>query len=186
MQFASPVTARTYSDRAVDRSWSEWAAENLMPAGKDVVDIGCGGGIYSRGFAALGARSVIGVDKTAQYVAEASSGVTHDGAITFRDVCQSDAECVTRPARVRTAFQQSVVAVDANGADCARPPVELQIGRDLVSHASQGVARGTVDPRFDAEATRMIVVRLRRRRKAVRREARRLDCFLRLHAPDHD
>jgi SAM-dependent methyltransferase len=84
MQFASPQTARTYSDRAVDESWREWAALNLMPAGKDVVDIGCGGGIYSYGFLALGARSVIGVDKTDQYVAEAKSRSRPEDAVVFQ------------------------------------------------------------------------------------------------------
>jgi len=123
MQFASPVTARTYSDRAVDRSWSEWAAETLMPAGKDVVDIGCGGGIYSRGFAALGARSVIGVDKTAQYVAEASSGATHEGAITFRS---GDAGATTLPdASADIVFERAVIH-HLSEAQLARNAVEAR------------------------------------------------------------
>src|SRR5690349_9008031 len=84
VQFASPAAARTYSDRGVDLSWNEWAAENLQPARKDVVDIGCGGGIYSFGFAALGARSVIGVDKTDQYIAEAKSRVAPADAVAFQ------------------------------------------------------------------------------------------------------
>ena len=84
MQFASPATARTYSDRAVAASWNDWAAQNLMPAGKDVVDIGCGGGIYSFGFAALGARSVIGIDKSRQYIDEARHGVAQFETVAFR------------------------------------------------------------------------------------------------------
>jgi ubiquinone/menaquinone biosynthesis C-methylase UbiE len=83
MQFSSPATARTYSDRAVDASWNEWAARNFAPAGKDVVDIGCGGGIYSFGFAALGARSVIGIDKSRQYIDEARQRVSPSDAIAF-------------------------------------------------------------------------------------------------------
>jgi 2-polyprenyl-3-methyl-5-hydroxy-6-metoxy-1,4-benzoquinol methylase len=83
MQFASPATARTYSDRIVDASWSEWAARHLMPAGKDVIDIGCGGGIYSSGFAALGARSVIGIDRSEQYIDEARQRIAPSDAITF-------------------------------------------------------------------------------------------------------
>ena len=90
MQFSSSATARTYSDRAVDASWSEWASLNLMAAGKDVVDIGCGGGIYSYGFAALGACSVVGVDKTDQYIVEAQSGVTQPDTIAFRSGDASD------------------------------------------------------------------------------------------------
>jgi SAM-dependent methyltransferase len=36
-----------------------------------VVDLGCGGGIYSRGFASLGAKSVIGIDLSPRYIDEA-------------------------------------------------------------------------------------------------------------------
>lgn len=84
MQFSSPSTSRTYSDRAVDRSWNEWALANLDPAGKDVVDIGCGGGIYSFGFAAIGAKSVLGIDLSQQYLEEARTCSPTDGVVTFR------------------------------------------------------------------------------------------------------
>ena len=94
MQFASPATARTYSDREVDSSWRDWAVENLMPAGKDVIDIGCGGGIYSFAFAALGARSVIGIDQSRQYIDEAKQRVSPSDAITF---CSGTAEDTQLP-----------------------------------------------------------------------------------------
>jgi SAM-dependent methyltransferase len=68
----------------VDRSWNEWARLNLDPMGKDVVDIGCGGGIYSRGFAAIGAKSVIGIDLSLQYLEEARGSSRTGGAIEFR------------------------------------------------------------------------------------------------------
>jgi ubiquinone/menaquinone biosynthesis C-methylase UbiE len=107
MLFASPTTARTYSDRAVDQSWNEWAARNLGPAGKDVVDIGCGGGIYSFGFAALGARSVIGIDKSAQYIDEARRGVSVSGAVTFRS---GDAQDTRLPdASADIVFERAVI-----------------------------------------------------------------------------
>jgi ubiquinone/menaquinone biosynthesis C-methylase UbiE len=84
MQFSSAATARTYSDRSVDSSWNTWAALHLQPDGKDVIDIGCGGGIYSRGFAAIGARSVIGIDQSPQYVDEATASVDAGGCVAFR------------------------------------------------------------------------------------------------------
>ena len=84
MRFSSPETGRIYSDRAVDRSWNEWARLNLDPMGKDVVDIGCGGGIYSRGFAAIDAKSVIGVDLSLRYLEEARGSSRTGGAIEFR------------------------------------------------------------------------------------------------------
>ncbi len=71
VDFHSPDLQRTYSDRIVSEDWRIWCQEHLSPNGKDVVDIGCGGGIYSRGFAALGAKSVTGVDLSKQYVNEA-------------------------------------------------------------------------------------------------------------------
>lgn len=71
MDFDAANTRRTYSDRAVDASWIEWCRDHLAPAGKDVIDIGCGGGIYTFGFADAGARTVLGVDQSAQYVDEA-------------------------------------------------------------------------------------------------------------------
>jgi len=84
MRFSSPETGRTYSDRVVDRSWNEWALANLDPAGKDVVDIGCGGGIYSFGFAAIGAKSVLGIDLSRQYLEEAMGCAQTGGTVAFR------------------------------------------------------------------------------------------------------
>jgi SAM-dependent methyltransferase len=80
MDFDAAAAARAYSDRSVDPAWAAWCRETLAPEGRDVVDIGCGGGIYSRGFAMLGARSVVGVDRSAQYIDEATrsaQGVPH-------------------------------------------------------------------------------------------------------------
>jgi SAM-dependent methyltransferase len=83
VRFDSPTTARTYSDRVADGSWSDWAGSTLAPAGRDVVDIGCGGGIYSRAFAALGARSVRGIDASSQYVEEASANAPLPDGLHF-------------------------------------------------------------------------------------------------------
>jgi 2-polyprenyl-3-methyl-5-hydroxy-6-metoxy-1,4-benzoquinol methylase len=84
MEFSSPAAANLYSDRAVDASWKAWARVHLIPEGKDVIDLGCGGGIYSFGFAELGARSVIGIDASEPYIAEASSRLPGTGALSFR------------------------------------------------------------------------------------------------------
>lgn len=84
MEFASRRTARTYSDRTADASWLEWARRTLAPSGKDVVDIGCGGGIYTHAFAACGARSVIGIDRSAQYIDEAVASLPNSDTVMFR------------------------------------------------------------------------------------------------------
>jgi ubiquinone/menaquinone biosynthesis C-methylase UbiE len=107
MQFAAPAAARTYSDRAVDSSWSDWATRNLMPAGKDVIDIGCGGGIYSFGFAALGARSVIGIDKSEQYLDEARQAVSPSDAIAFHPGTAEDTQLPDASADI--VFERAVI-----------------------------------------------------------------------------
>lgn len=84
MEFKSSITSRTYSDRVADQTWSTWASENLSPRNKDVVDIGCGGGIYSFAFASLGAKSVVGIDSSPQYIAEASNSAKNFGTIRFQ------------------------------------------------------------------------------------------------------
>jgi ubiquinone/menaquinone biosynthesis C-methylase UbiE len=71
MKFSDEATARTYSDRSVDPSWIEWCRETIAPEDLTVVDIGCGGGIYSKGFLKCGAKRVIGVDASEQYIDEA-------------------------------------------------------------------------------------------------------------------
>lgn len=71
MRFSDTSTSRTYSDRTVDKSWLDWCTTVIDPAGKRVVDIGCGGGIYCHGFALAGARQVTGIDSSDQYIKEA-------------------------------------------------------------------------------------------------------------------
>ncbi|MCB1743672.1 MAG: methyltransferase domain-containing protein [Gammaproteobacteria bacterium] len=83
MDFASTRSQRIYSDRRADPSWLQWCTLHLAPAGRAVVDIGCGGGIYSRGFAELGAASVVGVDQSEQYLGEASASVAGLSGVRF-------------------------------------------------------------------------------------------------------
>jgi ubiquinone/menaquinone biosynthesis C-methylase UbiE len=78
MDFDAPKTGRSYSDRIANESWSHWCEQHLNPVGRDIVDIGCGGGIYSRAFVDLGAASVTGIDGSSQYINEAR--VAHAGA----------------------------------------------------------------------------------------------------------
>jgi ribosomal protein L11 methylase PrmA len=53
---------RTYSGRDADVSWREAVAALVDPASADVVDVGCGGGAYTRAWHELGAATVTGVD----------------------------------------------------------------------------------------------------------------------------
>ena len=45
--------------------------QRIAPVGKDVIDLGCGGGIYVGQFLACGAHGVIGVDSSKPYIEEA-------------------------------------------------------------------------------------------------------------------
>ncbi|MGK0169183.1 MAG: ubiquinone/menaquinone biosynthesis C-methylase UbiE, partial [Gammaproteobacteria bacterium] len=72
-----------YGDRHVHQAWRTWSAQYLAPAGKDVVDIGCGAGIYAGGFARMGARAVTGVDITEQYLLEAKAQYAQTPNMSF-------------------------------------------------------------------------------------------------------
>jgi ubiquinone/menaquinone biosynthesis C-methylase UbiE len=62
IDFHDPRNARTYATRAADASWVEAVTAIVAPDGKRVLDIACGGGIYTRAWAELGASHVTGVD----------------------------------------------------------------------------------------------------------------------------
>jgi ubiquinone/menaquinone biosynthesis C-methylase UbiE len=62
IDFHDERNARTYATRAADPTWIEAITAIVAPEGKCVVDIGCGGGIYTRAWAELGAADVRGVD----------------------------------------------------------------------------------------------------------------------------
>ena len=52
----------TYAQRQVDSAWKELIQSIVAVQGKQVVDIGCGGGLYTAAFAEMGATEVTGVD----------------------------------------------------------------------------------------------------------------------------
>jgi ubiquinone/menaquinone biosynthesis C-methylase UbiE len=83
MKFDSETARGTYSDRKVDCSWASWIEENHPPSGLDIIDIGCGGGIYSKYFAQHGARSVHGIDSSGQYIVEANQSLEEGGNCRF-------------------------------------------------------------------------------------------------------
>ncbi|MBR8657680.1 class I SAM-dependent methyltransferase [Achromobacter sp. Marseille-Q0513] len=71
IDFHTEQNRYTYAGRVADEGWARAVLTVVDPRGKRVADIGCGGGIYSRAWAGLGAASVIGVDVSAQMVAAA-------------------------------------------------------------------------------------------------------------------
>ncbi|HEX6819769.1 MAG TPA: methyltransferase domain-containing protein [Ktedonobacterales bacterium] len=88
IDFHDTKNAQTYAQRGVDESWVEAITALVAPHGKRVADIGCGGGIYSKAWAELGASRVVGVDFSAAMLGAARA--TCDGLVNVSFV-QGDA-----------------------------------------------------------------------------------------------
>lgn len=52
----------TYSQRNAHISWGEMIKSITNIQNKQIIDIGCGGGIYTKELALMGAKSVVGLD----------------------------------------------------------------------------------------------------------------------------
>lgn len=68
IDFHSPQNRLSYAERTADRTWRDGMQSAVQAAGMRVVDVGCGGGIYARAWAELGAAQVTGVDSSAVMV----------------------------------------------------------------------------------------------------------------------
>jgi len=76
INFHDESNRHTYATRTADPIWLKTIASLVQPHGKTVLDIGCGGGIYTRAWASLDADNVIGIDSSEtmlQTAAEISS-----------------------------------------------------------------------------------------------------------------
>jgi ubiquinone/menaquinone biosynthesis C-methylase UbiE len=62
IDFHASANRATYSGREADTSWREAVLGLVDPVSADVVDIGCGGGTYTRAWHDAGAATVTGVD----------------------------------------------------------------------------------------------------------------------------
>jgi SAM-dependent methyltransferase len=84
IDFHAAANRRTYSGRTADESWRSTVLRLVDPEGADVVDIGCGGGTYTRAWHELGAATVTGLDFSAPILAAAEEA--HGGlpGVTFR------------------------------------------------------------------------------------------------------
>lgn len=70
IDFHTESSAGAYASRGADSGWVGAIVGIIDLRGLSVVDIGCGGGIYSTAMAQMGAR-VAGVDFSAQMVSDA-------------------------------------------------------------------------------------------------------------------
>ncbi|WP_108652387.1 class I SAM-dependent methyltransferase [Dongshaea marina] len=89
MHFDHQNTRGCYNAREVDASWLQWCQKLLEPVDKTVIDLGCGGGIYARGFIQAGASHVYALDSSEQYIQEAAGDNPFPGQLDFihADAC---------------------------------------------------------------------------------------------------
>ncbi len=73
----------TYTTREADVSWRRAVLAIVNPQGKRVVDVGCGGGIYTQAWAQLGAATVHGVDFSRHMVQAATECVRVCSQVSF-------------------------------------------------------------------------------------------------------
>jgi ubiquinone/menaquinone biosynthesis C-methylase UbiE len=84
IDFHSQAIKDTYASRAAHADWAQAIGGLLQPAGKRVVDVGCGGGIYSLAWANLGAARVTGVDFSAVMVDTAARRADGRADLSFQ------------------------------------------------------------------------------------------------------
>lgn len=89
IDFEDPQNRDTYSGRTADPAWNSLFDDLMRPAGRRVVDIGCGGGIYLKAIASLRAEIVVGADSS--HLSLESAG-THCRSIGNVSLVQTDAE----------------------------------------------------------------------------------------------
>ena len=84
IDFHSEAIRGAYAQRDADTGWADAMTAIVDPAGKRVADVGCGGGIYSRAWRALGASEVVGVDFSARMVADARERAAGQLGLAFQ------------------------------------------------------------------------------------------------------
>lgn len=84
IDFHSEANRGTYAERDADAGWAAAIKAIVDPTAARVADIGCGGGIYSQAWRALGASNVVGVDFSAQMVAAARERTAGQPGLAFQ------------------------------------------------------------------------------------------------------
>ncbi len=107
IDFHSEANRGTYARRDADTGWADAMTAIVDPTGRRVADIGCGGGIYSQAWRTLGASSVVGVDFSAQMVADALERAAGLSGLAFR---QGDAASTgLAPASRDIVFERALI-----------------------------------------------------------------------------
>ncbi|HEV2656679.1 MAG TPA: class I SAM-dependent methyltransferase, partial [Ktedonobacteraceae bacterium] len=84
IDFHSAQNRYTYAAREVDPAWRQAISEIAAVAGRDALDIGCGGGIYTKALAQMGAAHVTGVDFSREMLQGAQEHCQGYDTITFK------------------------------------------------------------------------------------------------------
>ncbi len=120
MDFHDAANRSSYSGRAADDSWRQAVVQLADPAGAAVVDVGCGGGVYSRAWHELGAAAVTGVDFSEPILGQARAehgdlpGVTlHLGTATATGLDDASADLVFERALIHHTPDLEAVAAEA-------------------------------------------------------------------------
>lgn len=83
--FHDPKNKQMYTERSVDTAWKELIEALIDPIlTACAIDLGCGGGIYTRELHALGFDKVIGLDFSEQMLEAAKNHCSNLDGITFR------------------------------------------------------------------------------------------------------
>jgi len=84
IDFHAQKNRYTYASRQAHPDWASAIRAILDPAGLRVADVGCGGGIYSKAWADLGAAEITGVDFSEQMILAATEKNDGTPNISFR------------------------------------------------------------------------------------------------------
>lgn len=76
INFHDSSIRKTYATRDANSTWASAIATIVDPREMRVADVGCGGGIYSRAWSALGASDVVGIDFSQQMLSDAREAST--------------------------------------------------------------------------------------------------------------
>ncbi len=143
IDFHADANRATYTGREPDPDWTAMIRAIVDPMAKRVVDIGCGGGIYSAQWAALGAALVTGVDFSEAMLSAAREANASVATLAFAkgdalatglpDACAdvvferalihhiADLAACFREARRLLATGGSFIVQDRTAEDCALP-----------------------------------------------------------------
>ncbi|GCE47939.1 ubiquinone/menaquinone biosynthesis C-methylase UbiE [Thermosporothrix hazakensis] len=84
IDFHATRNHRSYADRQADSTWRDFMRALITIEGKDIADIGCGGGIYTAAFADMGAAHVTGVDFSETMLQDAREQCSGYDTVSFQ------------------------------------------------------------------------------------------------------